>query len=277
MRVIATLTVLVAVSGCATHSGVADLQAAGVFTSPESCAAQIGSNHHSQQPELDSSGIRMVNWNIQKGGDPDWIDDLSMVSSEPDLLIFQEAVLDTHEWEVIAAGHYRSFAPGYRTRGAAGSLTGVMTLSTVEPMTKCSFISFEPWLRSPKATMITEYGLSDTDESLLVVNIHAVNFTITNKDFREQVRRAMSVISAHPGPVLLSGDFNTWHWRQWRILGDMASDHGLTTLNYDEDHRKRVFGQPLDHIYVRGLHVVDATSVSLDSSDHNPMSATLKL
>ena len=76
---------------------------------------------------------------------------------------------------------------------------------------------------------------------------------------------------------LLSGDFNTWHWRQWRILGDMASDHGLTTLKYAEDHRKRVFGQPLDHIYVRGLHVVDATTVSLDSSDHNPMSATLSL
>ena len=256
LRAIATLTVLTAMTGCAAQNGLSGLQAAAVQTSPEFCAAQLGESRHSQQQELDSSDIRMVNWNIQKGGDPDWTDDLSTFTKEPDLMIFQEAALDMDEWEVLAAGHYRSFAPGYRTRGKAGSVTGVMTLS---------------------ATMITEYGLTDTHQSLLVVNIHAINFTFSNKDFREQVRRALSVISGHPGPVLLSGDFNTWHWRQWKILGEMANSHGLTTLNYDEDHRKRVFGQPLDHIYVRGLHVIDATSIRLDSSDHNPMSATLSL
>jgi endonuclease/exonuclease/phosphatase (EEP) superfamily protein YafD len=192
-------------------------------------------------------------------------------------MIFQEAALHMDAWAVVAPDHYRSFAPGYRTRGTAGSVTGVMTLSTAEPLTSCSLISIEPWLRSPKATMITEYGLTDSDQSLLVINIHAINFTIGNKDFREQVRRALSVISGHPGPILLSGDFNTWHWRLSKILRGMANNHGLTMLNYDEDHRKRVFGQPLDHIYVRGLHVIDATSIRLDSSDHNPMSATLSL
>lgn len=276
MRAIATLTVLVAMSGCAVQSELSGLRTA-VQTSPEFCAAQLGSNRHLQQQELDSSDIRMVNWNIQKGGDPDWTDDLSTFTKEPDLMIFQEAALDMDAWEIVAAGHYRSFAPGYRTRGMAGLVTGVMTLSAAEPLTSCSLVSMEPWLRSPKATMITEYGLTDTDQSLLVVNIHAINFTIGNKDFREQVRRALSVINGHPGPVLLSGDFNTWHWRQWKILRAMANSHGLTTLNYDEDHRKRVFGQPLDHIYVRGLHVIDATSIRLDSSDHNPMSATLSL
>lgn len=277
MRAIAALTVLAAMTGCAAQNEVSGLRAAAAQTSPESCAAQLGSNRHLQQQELDSSDIRMVNWNIQKGGDPDWTDDLSTFTKEPDLMIFQEAALDMDAWEIVAAGHYRSFAPGYRTRGKAGSVTGVMTLSAAEPMTSCSLVSIEPWLRSPKATMITEYGLTDTDQSLLVVNIHAINFTIGNKDFREQVRRALSVIGGHPGPVLLSGDFNTWHWRQWKILREMANNHGLTTLNYDEDHRKRVFGQPLDHIYVRGLHVIDATSIRLDSSDHNPMSATLSL
>lgn len=277
MKVIATLTVLAVMAGCAAQNELPGREAAAVQTSPESCAAQLGGSRHSQQQELDSSDIRMVNWNIQKGGDPDWSDDLSTFTNEADLMIFQEAALDMDAWEILAAGHYRSFAPGYRTRGAAGSVTGVMTLSTAKPLTSCSLVSIEPWLRSPKATMITEYGLTDTDQSLLVVNIHAINFTISNKDFREQVRRALSVISGHPGPVLLSGDFNTWHWRQWKILGDMANSHGLTTLNYDEDHRKRVFGQPLDHIYVRGLHVVDATSIRVDSSDHNPMSATLSL
>lgn len=277
MRAFVTLTVLAAISGCAAHNDSPGWRAAGAQTSPKSCSAQLGGNRHAQQRELDSSNIRMVNWNIQKGGAPDWADDLSSFTNEPDLMLFQEAALDMDAWEVVAAGHYRSFAPGYRTPGPSGSVTGVMTLSAAEPLTSCRLMSIEPWLRSPKATMITEYGLTDTDHSLLVVNIHAINFTIGNKAFREQVRRALSVVSAHLGPILLSGDFNTWHWRQSKILREMANNHGLTMLNYDEDHRTRVFGQPLDHIYVRGLRVVGATSIRSDSSDHNPMSAILSL
>ena len=155
---IATLTILAAMTGCAAQNEVSGLRAKAMQTSPESCAAQLGSNRHSQQRELDSRGIRMVNWNIQKGGDPDWSDDLSMFTSEPDLMIFQEAALDMDEWEIIAAGHYRSFAPGYRTPGTAGSITGVMTLSAVEPLTNCSLVSIEPWLRSPNVSRSVSPG-----------------------------------------------------------------------------------------------------------------------
>ena len=272
-----SLFVFAGMAGCATQNDLANLHSASVPTSPESCLAELGSNEQSLQHELDSSDIRLVNWNIQKGGHPDWHDDLSSLTDTPHLMTIQEAVFDMAEWDVVAAGHHRSFAPGWRTPGKSGSLTGVMTLSAVKPMASCVLISKEPWLRSPKTTMITEYGLTDTDQSLLVVNIHAINFTITNKDFRQQVRRALTVAEGHTGPVLLSGDFNTWHWRQSRILHEMAMIYDLSPLDYDEDHRKRVFGQPLDHIYVRGLRVLDAASAPADSSDHNPMSATLSL
>ncbi|EED31089.1 hypothetical protein NOR53_2597 [gamma proteobacterium NOR5-3] len=277
MRAIATLTVLAAMTGCAAQNELPGLQTAAVQTTPEFCAAQLGGIQHSQQQELDSSEIRIVNWNLHKGSDPDWSDDLSMFTKENDLMIFQEAALEMDAWEIVAPDHYRSFAPGYRTRGPAGRVTGVMTLSAAEPLTKCSLLSIEPWLRSPKATMITEYGLTDTDQSLLVVNIHAINFTIRNTDFREQIGRALSVASVHSGPILLSGDFNTWHWGQRKMLREMATKHGLTMLTYDADHRVRVFGQALDHIYVRGLRVIDATSIRVESSDHNPMTATLSL
>jgi endonuclease/exonuclease/phosphatase (EEP) superfamily protein YafD len=48
-------------------------------------------------------------------------------------------------------------------------------------------------------------------------------------------------------------------------------------LSFDEDHRKRVFGHPLDHIYVRGLETIEATTTEVSSSDHNPMSARLQI
>ena len=243
-------------------------------TDPLVCAMQIGGRDRAHNDVLDSGDIRLVNWNIQKGGDPEWTADLATFTDDPDLMIFQEAVYGTDEWDVVASDHHRSFAPGHRT---ATSLTGVMTLSSAEPLTQCNLLTVEPWLRSPKATVITEYGLTDTDETLLVVNIHAINFTFGNRDFKEQVLQALFVVNDHPGPVLLSGDFNTWHWRQSRILQDLAESRGFEGLDFDEDHRKRAFGQALDHIYIRGLQVIDSTTASFESSDHNPMSVRLSL
>jgi len=57
----------------------------------------------------------------------------------------------------------------------------------------------------------------------------------------------------------------------------MTERLGLKMLDYEEDHRKRAFGQPLDHIYVRGLQVIAATTSVAKSSDHNPMSARFSL
>jgi len=245
-----------------------------IRTEPVACGAQLGLSSRSQRSELDSSDIRMVNWNIQKGGNPDWAADLNSFTGEPDLMIFQEAALNTAAWSIVGTDQYRSFAPGSRTRQ---SLTGVMTISSAEPLTQCNLSSVEPWLRSPKATIITEYGLTGTDESLLVVNIHAVNFTIGASDFREQIQKMESVVAIHQGPILLSGDFNTWGWRRGRILDEMTDSLGLSLLDYEVDHRKRIFGKVLDRIYVRGLKVLESTTQRVNSSDHNPMSVRMRL
>jgi len=279
VRALVSLIAIAAVTGCATYSENGDWRvdarhAAAIQTEPESCARQLVGSSRSQNDELDSRDIRIVNWNIQKGRDSRWAADLAKFTGDSDLMIFQEASLNTAAWDVVASNHYRSFAPGHRTWW---SVSGVITLSTAEPLTQCNLVSVEPWLRSPKATMITEYGLTDTDQTLLVVNIHAINFTFGTADFEEQIRRALSVIDEHLGPILLSGDFNTWHRRRSKILHEMAESIGLAPLDYDEDHRKRAFGQPLDHVYVRGLHVIEATTTRVRSSDHNPMSVRVRL
>ncbi len=276
-RSLAALIALSAVTGCSTYELATDWRADAtttIQTEPESCSKQLGTNSASLLDELNSADIRIVNWNIQKGGDPDWLVDLTTFTGEPDLMIFQEALLNEAAWGDIATDHYRSFAPGHRTRR---SLTGVMTLSSARPLLQCNLVSLEPWLRSPKATVITEYGLTDTDQTLLVVNIHAINFTFGISAFKAQIERALFVMNEHEGPILLSGDFNTWHARQSTVLHGMTERLGLKMLDYEEDFRKRAFGQPLDHIYVRGLQVISATTSVAKSSDHNPMSARLSL
>jgi endonuclease/exonuclease/phosphatase (EEP) superfamily protein YafD len=273
-RLAATLTATATLTGCAVfdesvYDGTAD-----VHTSPLACSNQLASDDQSAHRQLDSDSIRLVNWNVQRGGDIRWTTDLANLEVDPDLVVLQEVPLNPKPWGVPTADQYHSFSPGYRTRR---SLTGVMTVSAAKPLTQCNFMSREPWLRSPKATVITEYGLTNTDQTLLVVNIHAVNFTFGTHEFSKQFQQAFSVLNNHAGPILISGDFNTWHWRRSKVLKEMTDSLGLEMLDYDEDHRKRFLGQPLDHIYVRGLEVLESTTLQVDSSDHNPMSVHLRL
>jgi endonuclease/exonuclease/phosphatase (EEP) superfamily protein YafD len=264
-----TLIALAALSGCAGFDASANTRVGDVRTDSQACSSQlVGSD------ELDSGDIRLINWNIHKGGDPEWTTDLATFQDNPHLMILQEVPFNTTAWDVVAGNGYQSFAPGYRTSRA---VTGVMTVSAAKPLTQCNLVSVEPWIRSAKATVITEYGLTNTDQTLLVVNIHAVNFTFGTRDFEGQIRDAMSVVQNHAGPVLLSGDFNTWHSRRSAVLNELTDSLKLEMLDFDEDHRKRVFGQPLDHIYVRGLEAIEATTREVDSSDHNPMSARLQI
>jgi endonuclease/exonuclease/phosphatase (EEP) superfamily protein YafD len=274
IRSATTLIAFAALTGCAVSDESANRLASDVPTDPLTCSSQLVGSSRSAQGELDSGDIRMVNWNIQKGGDPQWTTDLATFQGDPDLMVLQEAPLNSNAWGVDSADQYHSFSPGYRT---SRSLTGVMTVSTVKPLTQCNFVSVEPWLRSPKATVITEYGLTNTDQTLVVVNIHAMNYTLGAHDFRMQIRRALSALNNHAGPILLSGDFNTWNGKRSESLNEMTDSLGLKKLEYDEDHRKRFLGQPLDHIYIRGLKVLEATTGKVDSSDHSPMSARLSL
>jgi len=274
VRILFILLTLGTVTACITNDYSRDHAAVDVPTEPESCLSKLAVSNQAPHHELNSSDIHMVNWNIQKGGDPGWAADLASLTGEPDLMILQEAAIDSTAWELVAGKHYRSFAPGFRT---LRSMTGLMTLSSAEPLTQCNLKSIEPWLGSSKATMITEYGLTDTDRTLLVVNIHSINFTFGIVDYEEQIRRALASVSEHRGPILLSGDFNTWHKGRSAALREMVDALGLVALTYDEDHRKTAFGQPLDHIYVRGLYALESTTSRVDTSDHNPMSVRLRV
>ncbi len=243
------------------------------FSRADLCADALAGAAVPGYAPLDSGDIEILNWNIQKGGNPLWTDDLQSFVDQPDLMLFQEAALQSNDFASLAADLHTSFAPGYRTRQA---LTGVMTVSKAQPLTQCNLVSHEPWLRSPKATMISEYALTDSDDTLLVVNVHSVNFTFGLHDFSNQIKEIESVVKRHSGPVLLSGDFNTWRGRRARIVHEAAEALGLKKLDFTVDHRKRVFGQALDHIYVRGFEVVHATTQQVQSSDHNPMSVRLR-
>lgn len=238
----------------------------------ESCRQLLDSAPLGSAAGLNASEIRLVSWNMQKKSLPNWRADYSRLTDGRDLILIQEASLRVDTIGDLPAAPHWSFAPGYRTDD---SITGVLTLSRTQPLARCSFANTEPLLRTPKATSITQFALQDSDETLLVVNVHAVNFSLGLGSYKRQFKQISDVLERHQGPIIFSGDLNTWRAGRTQTIEAMASKLGLSAVEFSDDNRKRFFGSPLDHIYVRGLSATHSDSSVVTSSDHNPMTVTL--
>jgi endonuclease/exonuclease/phosphatase (EEP) superfamily protein YafD len=223
---------------------------------------------------LDGNRIRLMNWNIHKSSQAGWRDDLRRLADGSDLLLLQEATLEHKLTDAMQTPYHAVFAPGYRTDS---SQTGVMTLSRVPATSHCFLSHQEPWLRTPKATSISRFSIANREEKLLVVNLHGVNFALSSESLEHQFRDASVQIEHHKGPVIFSGDFNTWSEERMRSVSAILTALQLRPIAFQQDHRIQVFGKPLDHIYVRGLRTLESGSSPVESSDHNPIFATFAL
>jgi endonuclease/exonuclease/phosphatase (EEP) superfamily protein YafD len=244
------------------------------ISNDDACAAVRADVWLTDGDTLDSERIRLLTWNTQKHGHARLHDDLVRLSSDADLVLLQEAVVDAEHLTRLDGGLYWNFAPGYIK---AGTATGVMTASKVRPVGYCKLASMEPWLGSPKATSITRYALEGSEQSLLVVNMHVINFTFGTDAPAKQLAAALEYVDAHTGPVIVSGDMNTWSTGREQLVLSALSDRGFTPVKLSDDNRTRIFGRVVDHIYVRGLQSTTARSLTIDSSDHNPITAELRV
>ena len=224
---------------------------------------------------LDSNGFSLLSWNIQKGMRYGWEEDFRRLSYHKDLLIIQEAYLtDTmirllqemyHHWDLALSFEYRD------------NKTGVLTASKVESSFLCTFRNKEPLTRIPKTILITRYPLSDGNQVLMVANVHLINYTLTVSHFRVQLEQLEKILSKHQGPLIVSGDFNTWTDERMAIVDTIASRLNLKAANFSENYRTTVFGHNVDHIYYRGLELIKALTVKITTSDHNPLIVKFRL
>ncbi len=224
---------------------------------------------------LDGRQIRVLSWNLHKGEDKGWERDLAQFAGQHDLLLLQEAVLLPSLTAVLdQSGHGWQMAGAFSWRGVE---RGVMTASRVPAFDGCTTRNFEPLFPIPKSALITRYVLSGSETTLAVANLHGVNFSLGVGHLREQIEGVAAELARHRGPVVLGGDFNTWSQARHAVLVEVADRLGLTAVHLVEDGRKRVFGLALDHLFVRGLSVLQARAPEVTSSDHNPIMVTLSL
>jgi len=224
---------------------------------------------------LDGNAIHLLTWNVHKQDDPGWDGDLARFAAANDIVLLQEAVLRPDLRKVIeSAGMRWVMASSFIYSDVD---IGVGTGSRKVPLESCTQRVTEPLIRIPKSGIITWYRLAGRDDTLAVVNVHAINFAILLGGYREQLESLGKALEDHPGPIVFAGDLNTWTDARNEVMRAVAQRLGLTEIEYGEDRRTLFMGKQLDHIYVRGLEVVEAAAIPVKSSDHNPVRATLRV
>ncbi|MCW9012760.1 MAG: endonuclease/exonuclease/phosphatase family protein [Gammaproteobacteria bacterium] len=233
--------------------------------------------NNAQEPDLqlDSTNISLLNWNIYKAQRDNWPEDFKAFIAAQDLVLIQEALnspqvtslLDRHHphWNLNTAFFY----DGYET--------GVLTASKTPSLFSCGLRATEPLIRLPKTVLINLYPLTDSDEKLLVANLHGINFTLGIDAYTEQIRHMVEIIEQHNGPVIVAGDFNTWSNQRMNIVDAMAQQLSLQAVSYSSHDRVKIFDYALDHIFYRGLEAIQEDTLQVSSSDHNPIKVSFRL
>ncbi|MEA3405281.1 MAG: endonuclease/exonuclease/phosphatase family protein [Pseudomonadota bacterium] len=153
---------------------------------------------------------------------------------------------------------------------------GVVTASShqIKPYRQCLTHSREIGLTTHKTSLITHHPLSN-GEVLTHVNIHAINF-VRNQVFNQELQHLWSFLTHQSGPMIISGDFNTWNKTRLKVLQQATTKLKLQAVNFpDTQPIKTMLRQPLDHIFYRELTLQNAQALNVPHiSDHNPLVAT---
>lgn len=219
--------------------------------------------------------FRMLVWNIHKAeAGKDWQRDFHHLASQSDLTLIQEGYwIDSYKETIEQLSNQLwSFATsfiynGYETGVAIGSASKPAKISWLRSPGR------EPLVNSPKMTILSEMPLDQSKDSLLVANIHGINF-VTNGDFYDQLDEVVQVIKNHRGPLIFAGDFNTWNPMRMNYLKKLCEQLELKIAKFRDDPRQN----PIDHVFYRGLELTRAEVLAtIKSSDHLPLMVEFRL
>lgn len=224
---------------------------------------------------LSPERISVLNWNMYKQSRDNWAVDFQRLSHDQDILILQEAYMDDGLTSALSESPYNWAMTTAFVR--QDNANGVLTASRKQSNTHCALYAKEPFIQIPKSILVSTYPLVGTNQSLLVANVHGINFTLGLKSYRQQFEALAKVLLNHRGPIILAGDFNSWREDRQAILDELSYDLSLQRVGYESHRRITVFGNPIDHVYYRGLEIVKASTPSVTSSDHNPLLVTFKV
>ncbi|MCJ2377733.1 endonuclease/exonuclease/phosphatase family protein [Vibrio sp. ZSDZ34] len=242
----------------------------------EQSSSQLHCYHNDTPIAIDQDGqLNVLVWNVYKQNRESLYSELTRYAQNQQLLLLQEASLDSEflswikeqKWLANQVNAFKAFDVS----------AGVLNLGRHAPVLACAELQIEPWLRLPKSGIYAKYLLSN-GEFLIVVNLHAINFTVGTKEYQQQLDAFERALVSHSGPILVAGDFNSWSGARQKALQTSLSAYGLQRVEFHPDHRKRfITGLALDHVFYRGMTLIDASTPISEASDHNPLLVIFRL
>lgn len=220
-------------------------------------------------PQLTGSRFHLITWNVHKGQDKGWQEDLARLSNQADFVLLQEATQHQNLSTFSTALFVSSFS-------FKDLLSGVKTFTKTQPEWYCGGGVAEPLIQIPKVASVMSFPL-EKETSLLLINVHLINFEWGISAYQTQLEQLFSFVENHQGPIIMSGDFNAWNEHRLNLVNNFMQKYGLGAVTLSQDERLRFLGYPLDYIFTRGVKVVSATSEVVTSSDHNPLLVEFEL
>ncbi|WP_413694033.1 endonuclease/exonuclease/phosphatase family protein [Psychromonas sp. KJ10-2] len=221
------------------------------------------------------STFSLLNWNIYKQQSVGWDTQLNKWATQVDLITLQEAKYNS---TLISFAQQQNLSSLQNVAFQYQQLNyGVNTLSRVPAQQLCGTLYTEPWSRIPKSALASTYPMQGTTDTLLLVNLHAVNFTLTATPLTEQLSPYLTLIKTHQGPMIVTGDFNTWSEARTSAVVKALTELALNEVTFTTDNRLKIFDKPLDHVFYSGLTVTNARSIPTNASDHTPQLVTFQL
>lgn len=191
-----------------------------------------------------------------------------------DFLLFQEANFREDQHFIL---------PDFSFDAAAnleirGEFYGVLSASKVESKNAQAYLSEgrESLFGPHKSLLLSTYHFED-GSTLLILNIHAINFR-ENKHYYREIERFLELIKDHDGPMIIAGDFNSWNKRRLQKLHEVRKALELNIVPFQQiDKVKSFMGNHLDFIFYRGVELVNFSVHKYHRvSDHHPLFAEFK-
>lgn len=223
--------------------------------------------------------VRCLLWNILKARRSRWLDDFSHLIADRDLVILQEAVFNAPSDPVFTTSQRFEWVMARSFKDPISQKEhGIKTGCTACSVERHFYMSphAEPVMQTQKLLLTTLYPLKGSDEQLLVLNMHAINF-VSVKKYVQQLGQLSDALAQHSGPVILGGDFNTWAPARLAHFLEVTGKAGLEEATMQRRSRVSHMNQHLDHLFYRGLKLRAVESLAdYSSSDHAPITATFE-
>ncbi|MES3038401.1 MAG: endonuclease/exonuclease/phosphatase family protein [Bdellovibrionota bacterium] len=229
--------------------------------------------------KLPDRTLTLTLWNVWKAKKGEkFYKEFYILKKQSDFFLLQEAhskMFKNQDWNDLQTKMQVKMFSSFEYLWDSHS-TGVMTLSRVhsEEVQGLRFPYRELNFLTPKSSLCSAYLGSKPSETLIILNLHFLNFVSWHQFKKNFLWLMENVRSLKEGPLIVAGDMNTWTAERLAFVHKNMASLGAEPVKFAEDSRRL----KLDHIFVRDLHIEQANVLSkITSSDHFPLQVTFRL